>query len=83
MDFLIKVRDDYLTSHTLSSGALLDLRGSVVEEANRQRITLGRNEEYFNSDSKNNDIRSSGRTGVLIIVVTTAVFFSNFNLNIQ
>lgn len=35
---------------------LLDLRGFVAEEINGQRIVSGRNEEYFNSDSKNYDI---------------------------
>lgn len=37
----------------------------LVEEINRQKIILRRNEDYFNSDWKNDDIRYSGNTGVL------------------
>lgn len=59
MDFLIKVRDEYLVSHTVFSVAPL------VEEVNGQKIILRRNEDYFNSDSKNDDIRYSGSTGIL------------------
>ena len=43
-------------THCLLSVALLDLGGFVVEEINGQRIVSGRNEECFNSDSKNYDI---------------------------
>lgn len=43
--------------HILFSVALLDLGDFVVDEVTGQQIMLGKNEEYFNSDSKNDDIR--------------------------
>lgn len=55
VDFLIKVRGDPLASHTILCRPLV-FRGLCGRNKWTKGIS-GRNEEYFNSDSKNYDIR--------------------------